>query len=176
MYSLTLPYLFEGERVVRNALKTASKLQRMYDTCMILNKESYHSDDVTDALNNLVNLLSLLLNVNPFVLDFALENSGTFTIAKGYGKGKNRISKAIENAINSPLMKKCDLQSSKNIILKVEIATDTQLSAEEEEEITAFINSLPHTAVYEDSTTTNIPDDDVYITILASGFDVKLTK
>lgn len=131
---VTLPFEFEGKQKRQIALNAVEDMRKNVDALIVINNqnliEHYQNVQFDDGMNepdrplvNAVNSIAEIVYANGVInVDFediktALEDSKTAIISTGYGEGENRISKAIENAINSPMLSDCDISSTKRLVL-----------------------------------------------------------
>ncbi len=110
-------------------------------------------------------------------VDTTLREGGTAIISSGYGEGEHRVTKAIADALHSPLLKDTDIIGSKKMLMILYIPDNPEqpFSMSETNELTDFVSSIDDEVdvmwgLYRDS---NL-DNKVKITILASGFDVSI--
>ncbi len=193
---VTIPFLFEGEKKIMKALEGADEMSRYVDAMLVINNErltEIYSDlnfenafDMADeTLTDAARSISEMINTNGKInLDFedvntTLKDGGTAIISTGYGEGENRVTKAIQDALNSPLLKYRDIQTSKRFLFNLYYSQDAdkQLTMGEMNEITNFMtNFAKDVDVIWGTSVDNSLDGKVKITILASGFDISLGK
>lgn len=193
---VTVPFLFEGNKKIRKAIKGAQEMQKYVDSLLVINNENLveiytdfnlgnafakADDTLTNAARSISEIISEKCYINVDFKDVCatLRDSGTSIISTAEGEGEHRISSAIENALNSPLLKKHDIQTSKRLLMKVSHNRNAAnpVKIGEMNEITAFTAKLPDNI----DVKWGLHDcpalgDKVKITILASGFDVSLGK
>lgn len=188
---VTVPFFFEGEKKILTAIEGAKELQKYVDALLVINNENiidlypdynlfnaFHKSD--DTLANAARSISEIISESCYInVDFqdvktTLKDSGSAIISTAIGEGEHRISKAIDSALHSPLLKKHDIYSSKRLLLKFVCWKDSEnpLRAEEIAEITQFTSKLPPSievkwGIGDDPAL----EDKVKITVLASGFD-----
>ncbi len=191
---VTVPFMFEGNKKIVDALKGANEMKKHVDALLVINNENLVDlykdlaffnafEKADDTLANAARSISEIISEKCYVnVDFqdvktTLKDSGTAIISTGYGEGENRISDAIHSALHSPLLKKHDITSSHRILLKVSCArySEHPVTAGEIAQITQFTNRLPPTIVVKWGIVDN-PDlgDKVKITLLASGFKMTI--
>lgn len=194
---LTTPRIFEGEKAIMRALETAQKIGQVTDTSLIINEETFSTPPAegcsfAELINSLVaveetiagciqDMMALIAESGAINLDLedlkrALSESGTFTIVSGLGAGENRMCMAIENALSSPLMKKCDISTVRRVLIKVLAPKNTPLIMEEMKAISEFVETLPSRADVKWGVGESDDEDLVSVIILVSGFDVKLPE
>lgn len=193
---VTIPFLFEGDRKILKALEGAEEMREYVDALLVINNENLielYSDftlfnafeKADDTLANAARSISEIINDECYInVDFQdvktiLKDSGTAIISTAYGEGERRISKAINNALHSPLLKKHDINTSQRLLFKFVCSKDSSnpIKADEIKEIRQFTANLPSTidvkwGIADDPTL----GEKVKITVLASGFKVTLRE
>lgn len=189
---VTIPFMFEGMKKIQKAINGADEMSKYVDAMMIVNNERLieifpdfefesafaKADDVlSTAASSIAEIITRKGYIN---LDFndvntTLRDGGTAIIAVGYGEGEDRVSKAIQDALHSPLLKNTDVLSSKRILFNLYYSrtANVRFKASEAKELNDFIRRVEEEVdviwgiTYDESL-----GDKVKFTILASGFDV----
>lgn len=191
---VTVPFLFEGDKKILKALEGADEMARHVDALLMINNQNLielykdfsfftafgkADETLANAARSISEIISepCYINVDFQDVKTTLRDSGTAIISTAYGEGENRISKAIHEALHSPLLKKHDIFTSKRLLLKFMASKDAEnpLRAEEIAEIYNFTAKLPPSIDVKWGIGDN-PElgDKVKITVLASGFDVTI--
>ena len=193
---VTIPFLFEGDKKIIKALNGAKEMSKYVDAILIINNERLTEiypdlDFLTafgkadDTLSTAARSISDLINVNGKInLDFkdvntTLRDGGVAIISSGYGEGEHRVTKAIEDALNSPLLKNRDVYGSKKILVNFYFNpnSDQPFVMEEVNEMREFMCNFDSDVdviwgtAFDESLGSKIK-----ITILASGFNVSLNN
>ena len=135
---------------------------------------------VDDTLTIAVKSISEIITAEGIInLDFrdvskVLKDGGVAIMSYGIGKGERRLAEAIEAALHSPLLNDNDIYNSKKILFNIYGSTKHPLMVEEMEEINRFTEkfvSKEIEVIWGLATDENL-DDEVKITILATGFGV----
>lgn len=189
---VTIPFLFEGSQKILKALKGAEDMGEYVDALFIIDNrhltEIYNDLDQTntfikadETLTTVVrSIRDLTIPKGPASYDFndlntTLRKGGNAIINSGYAVGEHRVTKAIENALESPLLKNCDIYSSKKVWLTLYYNPDSEspLRMSELNEVHEFMTHFD-----QDPDVIWIPDHDrtldnqLKVTVLASGFNV----
>lgn len=192
---VTIPFLFEGEKKILKALSGADEMSQYVDALLIVNNERltdiYKDIEFTEAfakaddtLTTAASSISDLITCDGYInLDFndvntTLRNGGVAIISSGYGEGENRVTKAINDALNSPLLKNRDVEGSKHILFNIYFSRKAQQKfvMDETNELTDFMAKFaPEVDVIWGVAFDDTLGDKVKITILASGFEVSLS-
>ena len=192
---VTIPFRWEGNKKIDQALDGVDEISKNVDALLVINnerlREIYQDLSVInafakadDTLCNAARSIAEIITMHGIInLDFndvktVLKDGGVAIMSSGYGQGENRVTKAIEDALHSPLLNNNDIYKSKKILLRIsfcaESDTDT-LMMEEMNEVHEFMAKVSNEDVEtkwglsSDSTL----KDKVKVTILATGFGVQ---
>ena len=189
---VTIPFRFEGPQKILKALKGVEEMSKHVDALFVFNNqhltEIFNDLDQTNAfaksdetLATAVRSLCDLITVkNKICLDFndvnyTLRKGGNAFIVSGFGWGESRVTKALQNALESPLLKGCDVFSSQKILMNFYYNSDSEfpLLMEEMIEIQEFMaNFDQETDVIWGISYDTTLDNQIKVTVLASGFNV----
>ena len=194
---VTIPFLFEGPKKILKALAGADEMGKYVDALLIINNqrltEIYSDLDFTnafgkadDTLTTAARSISDLITVKGVInLDFndvntTLRNGGAAIISSGYGSGEHRVSKAIEDALESPLLRNRDVYGSRKILMNVYFNPDssTPLRMGETTEIEDFMANFDQEVdvIWGTAHDRTLEEGQIKITVLAAGFNVSLDK
>ena len=136
---VTIPFRFEGDRKIDQALDGVEEMSKHVDALLVINnerlREIYPELTVLDAFGKADDTLSIaaksiaeIITVHGLInLDFndvktVLKDGGVAIMSTGYGEGEGRVKKAIDDALNSPLLNENDVFNSKKILLSISFA------------------------------------------------------
>ena len=193
---VTIPFLFEGESKIIKALKGADEMHKYTDAILIINNErltEIYRDlnfinafaKADDTLTTAARSISELINVNGLInLDFndvdtTLRDGGAAIISTGYAEGENRVTNAIKDALNSPLLKDSDIKNSKHLLFNIYVnpKAEQEFKMDEANELTAFTSNIyPGVDVIWGIAFDESLGNKVKISVLASGFDVTIRE
>ena len=187
---VTLPFLFEMRKQIDKALDGLEELTKEVDSLIVINNERmlsvYHNKSVVDAfqsadrtLTNAVRSVVDIIKMHGVInLDFndvsmVLREGGVCIISTGMARGDNRITAAIHNALNSPLLNQNDIYTARRMVMCISFPeTHDSLQMNELAEVNEFIDGFKRKDLEykwglakDDSL-----DGDVKVTIIASGF------
>ena len=190
---VTIPFLFEGQQKIAKALAGADEMKKYVDALLIINNErlieiysdldfitgfAKADDTLTIAARSISELITAAGKVN---LDFrdvntTLRNGGSAIISTGYGEGENRVTKAIDDALRSPLLKNRNIMTSKRLLFNIFFNPNAEekFLMDEANELTEFINTINDVEVIWGMAYDENLGNKVKITILAAGFDFNL--
>ena len=188
---VTIPFRFEGNRKIDQALDGVDEIAKHVDALLVINnerlREIYPDLNVLSAFEKADNTLSVaarsiaeIITMHGIVnLDFndvctVLKNGGVAIMSTGYGEGDSRVTKAIEDALHSPLLNNTDIFDSKKVLLLISFCAEKEgdtLMMEEMNEVHEFMSRFREDVEtkWGLSTDTSL-DKKVKITILATGF------
>lgn len=138
---VTIPFRFEGPKKIDQALDGVEEMSKHVDALLVINNERlrqiYPDLTVLDAFGKADDTLSVaaksiaeIITVHGLInLDFndvktVLKDGGVAIMSTGYGEGEGRVKKAIEDALNSPLLNDNDVFNSKKILLSIAFASE----------------------------------------------------
>jgi len=133
---VTIPFRFEGARKIDQALDGVEEMSKHVDALLVINnerlREIYPDLSLTAAFGKADDTLSVaaksiaeIITVHGLInLDFndvktVLKDGGVAIMSTGYGEGEDRVKKAIEDALHSPLLNENDVFNSKKILLSI---------------------------------------------------------
>ena len=187
---VTIPFLFEGEPRIDQALDGVEAIAKEVDALLVINNERLREvyrdlsmpnafkradDTLSIAAHSIAEIVTMKGDIN---LDFedartVLKDGGVAIMSSGYGEGEGRMSKAIEEALNSPLLNSNDFYKSKKVLLCLAFnnTEETAVTMEEMNEVHAFMSKLERNSQNKWGYTYD-PElgAKVKVTILATGF------
>lgn len=188
---VTIPFKFELRPKIVQALKGVDAISKHVDALLVINNERifdiYQNCHITDAFHRVDDTLTIAVkSISEIItmegtinLDFrdvskVLRNGGVAIMSYGLGRGENRLAMAIENALHSPLLNDNDIYNSKKILFNIYDSPKHPIMVEEMEEISRFTDRFlsKDIEVIWGLATDESLDEDVKITILATGFGV----
>jgi cell division protein FtsZ len=191
---VTIPFRFEGDRKIDQALDGVEEMQKHVDALLVINnerlREIYPELTVLDAFGKADDTLSVaaksiaeIITVHGLInLDFndvktVLKDGGVAIMSTGYGEGEGRVKKAIDDALNSPLLNENDVFNSKKILLSISFSGGKDgkesLMMEEMNDVNDFMGKFGNDFEIKWGLATD-PElgKRVKVTILATGFGI----
>lgn len=192
---VTIPFRFEGIKKIDQALDGVEEMSKHVDALLVINnerlREIYPELTVLDAFGKADDTLSVaaksiaeIITVHGLInLDFndvktVLKDGGVAIMSTGYGEGEGRVKRAIEDALNSPLLNDSDIFNSKKILLSISFSDDksskTGLMMEEMNDVNDFMARFDSKFEIKWGIATD-PElgGKVKVTILATGFGIE---
>ena len=192
---VTIPFRFEGERKIDQALDGVEEMSKHVDALLVINnerlREIYPEMPILDAFGKADDTLSVaaksiaeIITVHGIInLDFndvktVLKDGGVAIMSTGYGEGEGRVKNAIEDALNSPLLNDNDVFNSKKILLSIsfcgEKGNKSGLMMDEMSDVNDFMSKFGQKFVLKWGLATD-PElgEKIKVTILATGFGIE---
>lgn len=187
---VTLPFLFEGKKQIDKALDGLELLAKEVDSLIVVNNQRmlsvYHTNSVmdgfhkadqtlTNAVRSVVDIIKMrgVINLDFNDVSMVLRKGGVCIISTGTAHGENRITAAIEDALNSPLLNQNDIFTARRLVMCITFPEKHEtLQMNELCEVEDFISKFERKNL--ESKWGLAKDDslngEVKVTILASGF------
>lgn len=191
---VTIPFLFEGHKKIDQALDGVDEMAKHVDALLVINNEKlreiYPELNVQSAFQRADSTLSVaarsiaeIITMHGIInLDFqdvctVLKDGGVAIMSTGYAEGESRVTKAIEDALHSPLLNNTDVFRSKKVLLSISFSAEKEgdsLMMDEMNEVHEFMSKFRDDV----ETKWGLAEDPslgkkVKITILATGFGVE---
>ena len=191
---VTIPFRFEGDRKIDQALDGVEEMSKHVDALLVINnerlREIYPNLTVLDAFGKADDTLSVaaksiaeIITVHGLInLDFndvktVLKDGGVAIMSTGYGEGEGRVKKAIDDALNSPLLYDNDVFNSKKILLSISFCGQKDgkdsLMMEEMNDVNDFMAKFGDFEIKWGLATDPELGKKVKVTILATGFGIE---
>ena len=188
---VTIPFIFEGEKKIIQALDGVERIAQHVDALLVINNERLREiyadltfmnafgkadDTLSIAAKSIAEIITMRGTVN---LDFAdvktiLKDGGVAIMSTGFGEGENRVTKAIDDALHSPLLNNNDIFNAKKVMLNVSFCPSSELMMEEMNEIHEFMSKFGDDVETKFGLATDATlEKKVKITVLATGFGLK---
>ena len=192
---VTIPFRFEGHKKIDQALDgveemskhvdallviTNERLREIYPELTVLNGFAKADDTLSIAAKSIAEIITMrgLINLDFEDVTTVLKDGGVAIMSTGYGEGENRVTKAFQEALHSPLLNNNDIYNSKKVLFYITFSSgndNEQLNMEEMNEVNDFMSRFQQDIV---ETKWGLGTDDslgnkVKITLLASGFGLQ---
>lgn len=138
---VTIPFRFEGPKKINQALDGVEEMAKHVDALLVINNERlrqiYPELTLVDAFGKADDTLSVaaksiaeiitthgLINLDFNDVKTVLKDGGVAIMSTGYGEGEERVKKAIDDALNSPLLNDNNVFNSKKILLSITFSSE----------------------------------------------------
>ncbi|MBQ3958821.1 MAG: cell division protein FtsZ, partial [Bacteroidaceae bacterium] len=191
---VTIPFKFEGNKKINQALDGVEEIAKHVDALLVINNERLREiypeltvinafakadDTLSVAAKSIAEIITMhgIINLDFQDVTTVLKDGGVALMSTGYGEGENRVSKAIREALNSPLLNNTDIFNSKKVLLNINFCNDKEqesLMMEEMNEVNDFMGKFRQDV----ETKWGLATDSslgakVKVTLLATGFGLQ---
>lgn len=186
---VTIPFRFEGKKRIDQAMEGIANLEKHVDALLIINNEKlrlmYGDLKLSDAFAKADDVLSIaaksiaeIITVHGYVnVDFAdvetvMRNSGVAVMGSACATGPDRSIRAIEEALNSPLLNSNNIIGARNILLNIISGPDEEVTMQEVSQITDYVHDVvgDDVSVIWGNGLSDKMTDELSVTIIATGF------
>lgn len=189
---VTAPFDFEGTEKIQQAMQGIEELKLHCDTVLVILNDKMaeiyeklplrqafaKADDVlANAVKSIAEIITVRGDINVDFMDVkrVLEQAGQAVMGSADADGEERAVKAIEEALNSPLLNERDIRGAKRILLTMSSSTEHETAMYEQRTITKYIQDkigkdawlFKHGAIIDESLGTKLR-----VTVIAAGFDL----
>ncbi len=186
---ITIPFTFEGRRRKSQAMDGLEELKKNVDTLIVISNDKLrqmhgnlvlsqafsNADDVlTIAARGIAEIITVpgYINVDFEDVNTVMRGSGVAIMGTAAAEGDNRARRAIEEALNSPLLEDNDIRGAQHILLNITSGTK-EVTMDEIFEITEFVQEeaghgtdLIWGNCYDESL-----GEKISVTLIATGFE-----
>ena len=123
---VTIPFKFEGNKKINQALDGVEEISKHVDALLVINNERLREiypeltvltafakadDTLSIAAKSIAEIITMhgIMNLDFQDVTTVLKDGGVAIMSTGYGEGENRVTKAINEALNSPLLNNNDI-------------------------------------------------------------------
>jgi cell division protein FtsZ len=185
---ITKPFSFEGRKRELQATAGIEELKKYVDTTLVICNDKLldmqgdmklsqafgKADNVlTIAAKGIAEIITVTGRINVDFEDVktVMQGSGKAIMGSGIANGPDRAVKAVEMALNSPLLDDTDIKGAANVLLYI-TSGKNEISLEELNDITGYITSRTGedaNVIWGDGVDDNL-EDEISITLIATGF------
>jgi cell division protein FtsZ len=152
---ITVPFSFEGRKRRQQAEDGLIEMRKNVDTLLVINNEKLReisgnltignafsqADDVlTTAAKGIADVISVTgaINVDFNDVNTVMKDSGVAIMGSAAAEGENRATKAVQSALNSPLLNDNEISGANYVLLNITYG-DKEVLMDEITEITDYI-------------------------------------
>lgn len=156
------------------------RLRQIYPSLDVFEAFGKADDTLSVAAKSISEIITVkgIINLDFRDVETTLKDGGVAIMSTGYGEGEGRVGKAIEDALNSPLLNDNDVFNSKKILLSIAFSGKKEdsdmLTMEEMNDVNDFMAKFGADFDFKWGLSTD-PDlgNKVKVTLLATGFGIK---
>jgi cell division protein FtsZ len=185
---VTIPFRNEGKRRINQAIEGIQEMEQYVDSLLVINNERIRemygdfaisqafakADDVlATAAKGIAEIITVpgYINVDFADVETVMRNSGVAIMGTGLAEGEGRAIKAVEQALNSPLLNNNNIRGARNILLNV-TSGDTEVTMDEIGAITDYIQTkagFEADLIWGNGIDENLGSQ-ISVTVIATGF------
>lgn len=188
---VTIPFSFEGKRKFEKAKMGLESMREHVDAMLVIDNrqlvKTYPDFELDkafgmadDILCNATKSIADIINTTGYInVDFAdvntiMRDGGVAIMSTGRAKGEKRVTEALNNALNSPLLHDNDIRGAQRLLMYMHISPSHPLTSGETKEIEDFIDDISADieliwgAYYNEEM-----EEDICFTVIATGFEIK---
>ncbi len=189
---VTKPFLFEGQRRMKEAEKGIMEMRRGVDTMIVVPNErlmavvgkGFKFEDALKKadevlLNATQGIADLITRTGLINVDFAdvrtvMQNGGSALMGTGSGRGENRALEAAQQAISSPLLDNISIAGASGVLINI---TSSDITMGEVTQISEIIHDTAgdQAEIIFGSCTEPELHGEIRVTVIATGFDRAIT-
>ena len=188
---VTIPFKWEGDPKIDQALDGVEEMSQHVDALLVINNEQLSQiypdltvmngfrkadDTLTIAAKSIAEIITVPGYIN---LDFAdvntvMKDGGVAIMSTGFGTGDQRLSDALNSALNSPLLNNNDVFNAKKVLFNISCSQKKELMMHEMNQIQSFMSKFNTGieviwGIYFDEEL----GEQLKVTLLATGFDIQ---
>ena len=190
---VTVPFRDEGKEALYRAVEGIKELSKHVDSILVIDNQKLYQlygkmniftafNKADEVLATAVKSIAEIITSSGYInVDFAdvkkvMKNSGVAIMGIGEAEGQDRATKAVEQALNSPLLNDLNLRSVKNALINITASSDDEhgISMEELSQIMDFTTqytgatiNFKRGIVFDETM-----GDKISVTIIATGFEM----
>ena len=190
---VTVPFRDEGKEALYRAVEGIKELSKHVDSILVIDNQKLYQlygkmgmkkafSKADEVLATAVKSIAEIITSSGYInVDFAdvkkvMQNSGVAIMGIGEAEGEDRATKAVEQALNSPLLNDLNLRSVKNALINITGSSDDEhgISMEELSQIMDFTTqytgatiNFKRGIVFDENM-----GDKISVTIIATGFEM----
>ncbi len=190
---VTIPFRFEGERRITQALEGISEIKKHVDALLIINNEKLRQmygdlklsnafSKADDVLATAAKGIAEIITVHGYInVDFAdvetvMKDSGVAIMGSASAEGDKRAIDAIQAALDSPLLNNYDISGVQNVLLNITSGKE-EITMDEVGEVTDFVQAIigNNASIIWGTGIDSDLGSMVNVTIIATGFGYEYT-
>jgi cell division protein FtsZ len=189
---VTRPFRFEGKKRINNAEEGIEAIRKYVDSLIIISNdrvlEIYKNLKSSEAFGKANDILTTAARSTSEIItypgqinvDFAdvqsvMRSGGVALMGHAIANGEDRAYKAVEQALNSPLLNDNNIFGAKKVLINIIAGKgDNEMSMSEIEDITTYVQTAAgETAdVFFGTSDDEALGDGISVTVIATGFEV----
>jgi len=186
---VSIPFRNEGRLRIQQAIEGIREIENHVDSLLIINneriREIYGDFPISKAFSKADDVLAIaakgiaeiitcpgFINVDFEDVRTVMQNSGVAIMGSFVAEGENRARKAVEGALNSPLLNNNDICGAKNILVNITSGETKEVTMDEMNLVNEFVQEMAgNTAdlIYGVAVDPEMGEE-ISVTVIATGF------
>lgn len=186
---VTIPFRNEGRRRIQQAVEGIREMEGHVDSLLVINnehiREMYGDFPISKAFAKADDVLAIaakgiaeIITCHGFInVDFedvktVMQDSGVAIMGSFKANGENRALRAVEGALNSPLLNNNDIRGARNILVNISSGEKMEATMDEMNLINEYVqNKAGNVAdlIYGVAVNQEL-EDYISVTVIATGF------
>lgn len=156
---VSIPFRNEGRLRIQQAIEGIREMESHVDSLLVINneriREIYGDFPISKAFSKADDVLAIaakgiaeIITSSGFInVDFedvrtVMQNSGVAIMGSFEASGENRARKAVEGALNSPLLNNNDIRGTKNILVNITSGETNEVTMDEMNMINEYVQDM----------------------------------
>jgi cell division protein FtsZ len=186
---VTIPFRNEGRLRIQQAIEGIREMEDHVDSLLVINneriREIYGDFAISKAFSKADDVLAIaargiaeIITYSGFInVDFedvrtVMKNSGVAIMGSFRAAGENRALKAVEGAVNSPLLNNNDIRGAKNLLVNITSGEKQEVTMSETNLINEYVQELAGNGadlIFGVAVDPGM-EDQISVTVIATGF------
>lgn len=186
---VSIPFRNEGRLRIQQAIEGIREMENHVDSLLVINneriREIYGDFPISKAFSKADDVLAIaakgiaeiitcpgFINVDFEDVRTVMSNSGVAIMGSFQATGDNRARKAVEGAVNSPLLNNNDICGAKNILVNITSGEKNEVTMDEMNLVNEFVQEMAGNnadLIYGVAVDPEMGDE-ISVTVIATGF------
>ena len=191
---VTIPFVFEGEKKIAQALDGVDEMSKNVDALLVINNErlcaiypdltlfnafAKANDTLAVAAQSIAEIITIegIINLDFNDVHTILKEGVIAIMSSGYGERDKRVTTAIDDALYSPLLNNTEVFGAQKVLFNIYFSEESAVSMEEIREITDYMRKFDNNIeVIWGTAVDNTLGNKVKMTLLATGFGMSFSS
>ncbi len=156
---VSIPFRNEGRLRIQQAIEGIREMETCVDSLLVINneriREIYGDFPISKAFSKADDVLAIaakgiaeiitcpgFINVDFEDVRTVMQNSGVAIMGSFLATGENRARKAVEGALNSPLLNNNDIRGAKNILVNITSGETNEVTMDEMNLVNEYVQEM----------------------------------
>ena len=186
---VSIPFRNEGRLRIQQAIEGIREIENHVDSLLIINneriREIYGDFPISKAFSKADDVLAIaakgiaeiitcpgFINVDFEDVRTVMQNSGVAIMGSAVASGENRAIKAVEGAVNSPLLNNNDIRGAKNILVNITSGETKEVTMDEMNLVNEYVQEMAGNnadLIYGVAVDPEMGEE-ISVTVIATGF------